>query len=224
MHCTRTTTLGGHRGRHPKAAPHIRSPTHPPTHLLAHPPPPLQALAERKQWDIVVFDPPKLAPSRKTLDKATRKYRKLNAMAMQARSVVVGKGRSSQSQERLGSRCVGGVGAGGGDSRVTLASARSASATAPQVEARSTRCSSLGWLLRRCWQCMPSLMRRTPLSTLACPPTCPPLQLVEPGGLLMTCSCSGAMNQSGQFLPTLQVRAVVRLRGLLVAPWQAARC
>lgn len=31
-------------------------------------------------------------------------------------------------------------------------------------------------------------------------------QLVEPGGLLMTCSCSGAMSQSGQFVPMLQVR------------------
>ena len=42
-----------------------------------------QALAEGRRWDMVVFDPPKLAPSRKTLDKATRKYRRLNAMAMQ---------------------------------------------------------------------------------------------------------------------------------------------
>lgn len=30
-------------------------------------------------------------------------------------------------------------------------------------------------------------------------------QLVEPGGLLMTCSCSGAMSQSGTFVPMLQV-------------------
>jgi 23S rRNA G2069 N7-methylase RlmK/C1962 C5-methylase RlmI len=36
----------------------------------------------------VVFDPPKLAPSRKALDKATRKYRRLNAMAMQVRAVA----------------------------------------------------------------------------------------------------------------------------------------
>ena len=43
----------------------------------------LQALAERRRWDLVVFDPPKLAPSRKTLEKATRKYRRLNAMAIQ---------------------------------------------------------------------------------------------------------------------------------------------
>ena len=32
-------------------------------------------------------------------------------------------------------------------------------------------------------------------------------QLVEPGGLLMTCSCSGAMSQSGDFVPTLQAAA-----------------
>ena len=38
-------------------------------------------------------------------------------------------------------------------------------------------------------------------------PACPSLfaQLVEPGGLLMTCSCSGAMCQSGDFVPMLQV-------------------
>lgn len=30
------------------------------------------------------------------------------------------------------------------------------------------------------------------------------MQLVEPGGLLMTCSCSGAMSQSGGFVPMLQ--------------------
>lgn len=47
-----------------------------------------QALAERRRWDLVVFDPPKLAPSRKALDKATRKYRRLNAMAMQVRAVA----------------------------------------------------------------------------------------------------------------------------------------
>lgn len=73
-------------------------------------PSPSQALAERRRWDLVVFDPPKLAPSRKALDKATRKYRRLNALA---------------------------------------------------------------------------------------------IQLVEPGGLLMTCSCSGAMSQSGGFVPML---------------------
>lgn len=46
-----------------------------------------QALAERRRWDLVVFDPPKLAPSRKTLEKATRKYRRLNALAMQVGAI-----------------------------------------------------------------------------------------------------------------------------------------
>ena len=32
-------------------------------------------------------------------------------------------------------------------------------------------------------------------------------QLVEPGGLLMTCSCSGVMSQSGEFIPLLQAAA-----------------
>jgi 23S rRNA G2069 N7-methylase RlmK/C1962 C5-methylase RlmI len=71
-------------------------------------------VAEKRRWNLVVFDPPKLAPSRKTLEKASRKYRRLNGLAM---------------------------------------------------------------------------------------------SLVEPGGLLMTCSCSGAMSQSGEFLPMLQAAA-----------------
>ncbi len=50
----------------------------------------LQALTERRRWDFVVFDPPKLAPSRKTLEKATRKYRRLNAMAMKVRGTLLG--------------------------------------------------------------------------------------------------------------------------------------
>ena len=33
------------------------------------------------------------------------------------------------------------------------------------------------------------------------------MRLVAPGGLLMTCSCSGAMSQSGGFLPTLAAAA-----------------
>ena len=37
-----------------------------------------QAISEKRRWELVVFDPPKLAPNRKALDKATRKYRKLN--------------------------------------------------------------------------------------------------------------------------------------------------
>lgn len=64
------------------------------SHRVApRPCPPAQALAERRRWDCVVFDPPKLAPSRKTLERATRKYRRLNALAMQVVVVVVGGGR-----------------------------------------------------------------------------------------------------------------------------------
>lgn len=33
------------------------------------------------------------------------------------------------------------------------------------------------------------------------------LRLIAPGGLLMTCSCSGAMTQSGEFLPMLAAAA-----------------
>jgi 23S rRNA G2069 N7-methylase RlmK/C1962 C5-methylase RlmI len=73
-----------------------------------------QALEQRRQWDLVVLDPPKLAPNRRALDKATRRYRRLNSLAM---------------------------------------------------------------------------------------------RLVAPGGLLMTCSCSGAMSQSDTFVPTLQQAA-----------------
>ena len=46
---------------------------------------PPQALAEKLKWDLVVFDPPKLAPNRKSLERATRKYRRLNSQAMQVR-------------------------------------------------------------------------------------------------------------------------------------------
>lgn len=66
---------------------------------------------EGKSWDIVVLDPPKLAPTRKSLQGAWRKYEALNASAM---------------------------------------------------------------------------------------------RLVRPGGILMTCSCSGAVAQSGEFIPMLQ--------------------
>ncbi|GAQ87325.1 hypothetical protein KFL_003450110 [Klebsormidium nitens] len=41
------------------------------------------ALAAGRQWDLVVLDPPKLAPSKKVLDRAAAKYRRLNALAMQ---------------------------------------------------------------------------------------------------------------------------------------------
>ena len=71
----------------------------------------LQAVSEGQGWDIVVFDPPKLAPTRKSLARAMQRYRRLNTQAM---------------------------------------------------------------------------------------------RLVSPGGLLMTCSCSGAMSQSGEFVPMLQ--------------------
>lgn len=70
------------------------------------------ALAAGRSWDVVVLDPPKLAPTKKVLDRAAAKYRRLNALAM---------------------------------------------------------------------------------------------QLTAPGGLLMTCSCSGAMTQSGTFPTVLQV-------------------
>lgn len=33
------------------------------------------------------------------------------------------------------------------------------------------------------------------------------MRLVAPGGLLMTCSCSGAMSQSGGFVPLLAAAA-----------------
>ncbi|KAH7416110.1 hypothetical protein KP509_14G076100 [Ceratopteris richardii] len=73
------------------------------------------AISEGRTWDIVILDPPKLAPSRKVLEQAIRMYRNLNVLAM---------------------KCV------------------------------------------------------------------------EPGGLLMTCSCSGAMTQSGKFPSILQASAL----------------
>ncbi|XP_052178842.1 uncharacterized protein LOC127792407 isoform X2 [Diospyros lotus] len=69
------------------------------------------ALSRNETWDIIIMDPPKLAPRRKVLQSASSLYRNLNALAM---------------------------------------------------------------------------------------------QLTRRGGLLMTCSCSGAMTQSGMFLHTLQ--------------------
>lgn len=72
------------------------------------------AISKEKSWDLVILDPPKLAPSRKVLQRATSMYRNLNALAM---------------------------------------------------------------------------------------------QLTKKGGLLMTCSCSGAMTQSGSFLSVLQKAA-----------------
>ncbi|XVE74256.1 hypothetical protein DITRI_Ditri12bG0002200 [Diplodiscus trichospermus] len=69
------------------------------------------ALSRKESWDIVILDPPKLAPSRRFLQSASGMYRNLNSLAM---------------------------------------------------------------------------------------------QITRRGGLLMTCSCSGAMTQSGMFLRTLQ--------------------
>lgn len=44
----------------------------------------MKALLEQgKQFDIVICDPPKLAPTRTSLHRAVRKYAKINAMAMQ---------------------------------------------------------------------------------------------------------------------------------------------
>lgn len=80
-----------------------------------------RAAEEGRQWDVVVLDPPKLAPNRRSLAKATQKYKSLNYLA---------------------------------------------------------------------------------------------LKLVKPGGLLMTCTCSGAMTQSGQFLSTVQDAAVDAQRTL----------
>lgn len=70
------------------------------------------SLLQGMKWDIVVLDPPKLAPNRKVLQRAMTKYKNLNSTAM---------------------------------------------------------------------------------------------RLIKPGGLLMTCSCSGAMTQSGSFLSVIQV-------------------
>jgi 23S rRNA G2069 N7-methylase RlmK/C1962 C5-methylase RlmI len=72
------------------------------------------AAAEGREWDLVVLDPPKLAPNKKALAAALRKYGSLNAAAM---------------------------------------------------------------------------------------------RLVRPGGLLMTCSCSGAVTQAGAFAPMLAAAA-----------------
>lgn len=81
------------------------------------------SLAAKEQWDVVILDPPKLAPSRKALARALPRYRRLNVAAM---------------------------------------------------------------------------------------------RLLAPGGLLMTCSCSGAVTQSGAFLPVLQEAAVAAQRRITV--------
>lgn len=82
-----------------------------------------------QKWDLVVLDPPKLAPNRKSLQRAMGKYQRLNTAAM---------------------------------------------------------------------------------------------QLVRPGGLLMTCSCSGAMTQSDEFLPMLQAAAGRAGRKIVVLRYAGA--
>lgn len=43
----------------------------------------MECVREKKTFDIVVLDPPKLAPSRKDLDRAKGKYKRLNKAALQ---------------------------------------------------------------------------------------------------------------------------------------------
>ncbi|KAL6629936.1 hypothetical protein ACP70R_029701 [Stipagrostis hirtigluma subsp. patula] len=89
------------------------------------------AIAENELWDLVILDPPKLAPRKKVLQSASGMYRSLNALAM---------------------------------------------------------------------------------------------QVVKPGGLLMTCSCSGAMTQSGLFLKTIQGAASMAGRKVTVLRQAGAAC
>ncbi|KAL7217505.1 hypothetical protein ACSBR2_010871 [Camellia fascicularis] len=89
------------------------------------------ALSRNETWDIIIMDPPKLAPRRKVLQSASGMYRNLNSLAM---------------------------------------------------------------------------------------------QLTKRGGLLMTCSCSGAMTQSGTFLQTLQAAASIAGRKITVIRQAGAAC
>ncbi|XP_021299434.1 uncharacterized protein LOC110428084 isoform X2 [Herrania umbratica] len=89
------------------------------------------ALSRNESWDVVIIDPPKLAPSRKVLQSASGMYRNLNSLAM---------------------------------------------------------------------------------------------QITRRGGLLMTCSCSGAMTQSGMFLRTLQGAASMAGRKITVLRQSGAAC
>ncbi|CAI5494269.1 unnamed protein product, partial [Closterium sp. Naga37s-1] len=41
-----------------------------------------RAVAQQQQWDLVVLDPPKLAPTRKALPRALHRYRRLNSLAL----------------------------------------------------------------------------------------------------------------------------------------------
>ncbi|KAI3496610.1 hypothetical protein L1887_38979 [Cichorium endivia] len=89
------------------------------------------AASKNELWDIVIMDPPKLAPRRKVLQSASGMYRNLNSLAM---------------------------------------------------------------------------------------------RLTKPGGFLMTCSCSGAMTQSGQFLAVLQGAASMAGRKITVVRQSGAAC
>ncbi|XP_047330631.1 ribosomal RNA large subunit methyltransferase I [Impatiens glandulifera] len=89
------------------------------------------AASRNELWDIVIMDPPKLAPRRKVLQNASGMYRSLNSLAM---------------------------------------------------------------------------------------------RVVKKGGLLMTCSCSGAMTQSGTFLTTLQAAATMAGRKITVVRQTGAAC
>ncbi|KAK4839060.1 hypothetical protein QYF36_018768 [Acer negundo] len=89
------------------------------------------ALSRNELWDIVILDPPKLAPRKKDLQSASGMYRNLNSLAM---------------------------------------------------------------------------------------------QLTKKGGLLMTCSCSGAMTQSGTFLRTLQGAASMAGKKITVIRQAGAAC
>nr|POF06688.1 ribosomal rna large subunit methyltransferase i [Quercus suber] len=89
------------------------------------------ALSKNESWDVIIVDPPKLAPRKKVLQSALGMYRTLNSLAM---------------------------------------------------------------------------------------------QLTKKGGLLMTCSCSGAMTQSGMFLPTLQGAASMAGRKITVLRQAGAAC
>ncbi|XP_010534774.1 PREDICTED: uncharacterized protein LOC104810275 isoform X2 [Tarenaya hassleriana] len=89
------------------------------------------AISRNETWDIVILDPPKLAPRRKVLNNAAGMYRNLNSLAM---------------------------------------------------------------------------------------------RLTRRGGLLMTCSCSGAMTQSGLFMRTLQSAATMAGRKITVVREAGAAC
>ncbi|XP_020270424.1 uncharacterized protein LOC109845567 isoform X2 [Asparagus officinalis] len=90
-----------------------------------------RAASRNESWDLVILDPPKLAPRRKVLQSASGMYRNLNSLAM---------------------------------------------------------------------------------------------QVTKRGGLLMTCSCSGAMTQSGTFLRTLQGAASMAQRKITVVRQAGAAC